>query len=195
MHQIRSFISIELPESVKINLAQIESKLKTTCQFPVKWVSPDNIHLTLKFLGNIDTSKIDSITEAVRSALHNESPITLNFAGLSVFPSLKNIQIVWVGLGGELDALNVIQNKIETQLIPLGFPPEKRQFTAHLTLARIKEYASYAEKQVLAHVISNTEINCDLSFKVNTINLMSSQLTRTGAAYRSLSLVEMKSSC
>jgi 2'-5' RNA ligase len=195
MDQIRSFIAIELPESVRLNLAQIANKLKTTCQFPIKWVPSDNIHLTLKFLGNIDTFKIKAITEAVRSALHREHPFILNFTNLGVFPSLKNIQVVWIGLGGELEALYKIQNKIELNLTPLGFPPEKRLFTAHLTLARINENVSYANKQVLADVISNTQIHCDSSFKVTEINLMRSQLTRTRAIYSRLSLVEMKSSC
>jgi RNA 2',3'-cyclic 3'-phosphodiesterase len=195
MDQIRSFISIELPETVKLELAGVESKLKRACSFPVKWVSPDNIHLTLKFLGNIENSKINVIIEAVSDALYNERPFFLNLTGLDVFPNLKNIKVVWVGLGGEINTLKKVQNKIEMRLIPLGFLAEKRLFTAHLTLARINENVSYSDKQVLAEIISHTDIDCDFSFKVNSVNLMRSQLTRKGAIYSRLSLIEIKSSC
>lgn len=195
MEQIRSFIAIELPENVKVHLAQLENNLKKDCKFNIKWVNPDNLHLTLKFLGNIETNKVEIIVQTIRDTLVGDRPFILNLDNLGVFPDLKNIQVIWIGLGGELDTLKIIQNKIESKLVPLGFIIEKRPFTAHLTLARVTENASYEDRQILARSISKIEPEKNISFNVNSISLMKSQLARTGPTYTRLSLIEIKSPC
>jgi RNA 2',3'-cyclic 3'-phosphodiesterase len=195
MEQIRSFIAIELPENVKVHLAQLENNLKKDCKYNIKWVNPDNLHLTLKFLGNIETNKVELIVQTIRDTLVGDRPFILNLDNLGVFPDLKNIHVIWIGLGGELDTLKIIQSKIESNLVPLGFIIEKRPFTAHLTLARVAENASYEDRQILARSISKIELEKNISFNVNSISLMKSQLARTGPTYTRLSLIEIKSPC
>jgi RNA 2',3'-cyclic 3'-phosphodiesterase len=195
MDQFRLFFGIELSENIKYYLEAFEKSLKSVCSPSVKWVNPDNIHLTLKFLGNVELRKIDSIIIAAEKAVLGVSPFQLKLSGVGVFPDLNNIQVIWTGLEGELDKLRGIQSKLETELNILGFPYDKRRFQAHLTLARVSEKTKYAEKQILSDMISEAKIAGDISFKVDSISLIQSFLTRTGAIYNRLSEIKMESSC
>jgi RNA 2',3'-cyclic 3'-phosphodiesterase len=195
MEQIRSFIAIELPENIKIFLSDLENDLKSNCPPVLKWVNPDNIHLTLKFLGNVDIGKIDSIIKSARAVTVDINPFSLTITQLGVFPNIKNIQVVWIGLSGQLDSLLELQKRLENSLFHMGFPLEKRPFTAHLTLARVSDRASYADKERISAVLSKSNYMHVLSLNVKSISLMKSQLARTGAIYSRLSLLELKSSC
>jgi len=189
MEQVRSFIAIELPDELKLGLFQLQAQLKTGKQLPVKWVDPYRIHLTLKFLGNISTDKISEITRAIEVATRGVSPLYLEVKGLGAFPNLRRVQVVWVGVSGELAKLSQLHQRIESNLAPLGFAPESRPFTPHLTLARLREQASSDEQQSFGQLIANTKFEAVYGFKVDSINLMRSQLTREGAIYSRLSLV------
>jgi RNA 2',3'-cyclic 3'-phosphodiesterase len=195
VEQIRSFIAVELPESVKIYLHQLVNGLKSGCPSSIKWVNPDNIHLTLKFLGNINVEKTDAFIQSIRIVASGFDPFALNLSRIGVFPNLNNVQVIWIGLSGELECLMELQQRLETSLVPLGIPLEKRPFKAHITLARVPDRVTFAEKHILSDVMSkNISIN-NIPLKVNSISFMKSQLTRTGAVYSRLSLIEMKSSC
>ena len=142
MEQIRSFIAIELPDELKSGLIQLEARLKLDKQPWVKWVNPASIHLTLKFLGNIAVDRTGEITRAMEEAVQGISPFHLEVKELGVFPNLRRVQVAWVGISGEVDKLSQLQKRIETTLTPLGFAPESRAFTPHLTLARLRDQAS-----------------------------------------------------
>jgi len=187
--QVRSFIAIELPDELKLGISQLQAQLKTGKQLPVKWVDPYSIHLTLKFLGNISTDKISEITRAIEVATRGVSPLYLEVKGLGAFPNLRRVQVVWVGVSGELAKLSQLHQRIESNLAPLGFAPESRPFTPHLTLARLREQASLDEQQSFGQLIASTKFEAVYGFKVDSINLMRSQLTRAGAIYSRLSLV------
>ncbi len=107
MEQIRSFIAIELPEEVKTGLKQVQDRLKSADPSCAKWVDPVGIHLTLKFLGNVDVDKIDAITQAIQDASITVAPFDLKIDRLGCFPNLRRVQIVWVGLNGDVDKLQV----------------------------------------------------------------------------------------
>jgi RNA 2',3'-cyclic 3'-phosphodiesterase len=195
METIRSFIALELPHNIKDFLKRIEDGLKSGCPAVVKWVNPENIHLTLKFLGNIEVSKISAVTGVIDESTRAINPFNLRVSQIGVFPHLKNIQVIWIGLSGDIDTLFKLQRNIESNLLPLGFPVEKRPFTAHLTLARISDYATFDEKQKISKIISEFKPEFEISFPVNAVSFIKSQLNRTGAVYNRLSLVELKSSC
>jgi len=192
MEQVRSFIAIELPDEVKSGLAQLQAQLKTGKQPPVKWVNPYSIHLTLKFLGNIAVDKISEITGAMEAAAQGISPFHLEVKDLGVFPNLRRVQVVWVGISGEVDQLSRLQQGIESNLSPLGFTPESRPFTPHLTLARLREQASPDERQSFGQLIASTRFEAVYDFSVDSINLIRSQLTREGAIYSRISSVKLK---
>jgi len=191
MEQIRSFIAIELPDGLKQELSQLQAKLKAGKQPGVKWADPYGIHLTLKFLGNIAINRTGEITRVIEESTQGISPFRLKVKQLGVFPNLRRVQVVWVGISGEVDKLGQLQQRIESGLARLGFTPESRPFTPHLTLARLRDQASLDERQRLGQLIASTSFESAHSIKVDAINLMKSQLTREGAIYSRISSVKL----
>jgi 2'-5' RNA ligase len=192
MEQIRSFIAIELPNELKLELTRLETQLKSAKQPWVKWVNPEGIHLTLKFLGDIAADMTGEITRAMEEAVQGISPFHLEVRELGVFPNLRRVQVAWVGISGEVDKLSQLQKRIETALTPLGFVPESRPFTPHLTLARLRDQASPDERQRFGQLIANTKFEVAYTIEVDAISLMRSQLTREGAIYSQISSVKLK---
>ncbi len=192
MEQIRSFIAIELPDELKLELTQLEARLKLGKQPWVKWVDPYSVHLTLKFLGSIAADRIGEITRAMEEAVQGIPPFHLEVKDLGVFPNLRRAQVAWVGIGGEVDKIGQLQQRIESNLVPLGFAPESRPFTPHLTLARLRDQAPLDERQRFGQLIASTKFEAIHSIKVDAINLMRSQLTREGAIYSRISSVRLK---
>jgi len=192
MEQIRSFIAIELPDELKIELTRLQDRLKLGGQSSVKWVNPNSIHLTLKFLGNIAADRVEEISRALEEAAQGISPFYLEIKGLGVFPNQRRVQVAWVGIYGEVDKLVQLQQRIESNLVPLDFTAESRQFTPHLTLARLRDRTSLNERQRFGQLIIDTKFEAAHTINVNAINLMRSQLTREGAIYSRISAVELK---
>ncbi len=191
MEQVRSFIAIELPDELKLGLTQLEDQLKMSKQPWVKWVDPYNIHLTLKFLGSIAVDRISEITGVMEEAIQGIPPFRLEVKDLGVFPSLRRVQVAWVGISGEVDKLSQLQQHLESNLAHLGFAPESRPFTPHLTLARLRNRASLDERQSFGQLIATTRFETTYTIKVATISLMRSQLTRGGATYSRIGLVRL----
>ena len=191
MEQIRSFIAIELPDEVKSALTQLQAQLKTGKPSSIKWADPYGIHLTLKFLGNIAVDKVSEITGAIEEAAQGISSFHLKVKGLGAFPNFKRVRVVWVGVEGELAPLKQLQQRIESNLVPLGFAPESRPFTPHLTLARLREQASPDARENFGQLLADTSFETTYGFKVDSVNLMRSELTREGAIYSRLSLVTL----
>jgi 2'-5' RNA ligase len=190
MEQIRCFIAIELPEEVKAALSRLQAKLKSG-EFPVKWVDPYSIHLTLNFLGNVNADMTGPITEAIKEGTEGIPALQLEIKDLGVFPNPRRVQVVWVGVSGDIDKLLQLQKGLETNLAKLGFAPEARAFTPHLTLGRVRERASPEERQKLGELIGSTKFETEHTFNVNSLNLMRSQLTREGAIYSQISSVKL----
>jgi len=187
MEQVRCFIAIELPDEVKRGFRELQAQLKAGSQAPIKWVDPANIHLTLKFLGNVAADRIGEITAAMTKAVQGTSYFSLEVKELGVFPNPRRVQIVWVGVSGEVAKLARLQQRIESGLEGLGFPAEGRRFTPHLTLARLRDRATPDERAKLGQLIAETEFDAAQSFTVDSVNLMQSQLTREGPIYSRLS--------
>ena len=192
MEQIRSFIAVELPDELRVSLSQLQVRLKSGGQFSVKWSDPYSIHLTLKFLGNITPDKIGQLTKAIEEAAHGIPPLRLALTELGVFPNPRRVQVIWVGLEGDLNKLGQLQQRIETRVSPLGFPTETRKFTPHLTLGRVRERASPIERESLGRFITTSRFKIDSQFNVDSIHLMRSQLTSGGAIYSKISSVPLK---
>lgn len=158
----------------------------------MRWVDPNSIHLTLKFLGDIDVNMTGKITAVMEEAVRGVHPLHLEISGLGVFPNPRRVQVVWVGLTGELERLGQLQKRIEAGLTPLGFAAESRSFTPHLTLARVRERATPYERQDLGRLIEGTHFEAACGLNVESVNLMKSQLTREGPVHTRLSSVVLK---
>jgi 2'-5' RNA ligase len=158
----------------------------------VKWVDPGNIHLTLKFLGDIYADNVEKINTALEEAVKGTTTFNIEVRGLGVFPNMNRIQVIWVGLYGELEKLGRLQKRIETSLESLGFPPENRPFTPHLTLARVRDYARPEERQKIGQLISTTSFEGKYTINITAVNLMRSELTREGPIYSKLGAATLK---
>jgi 2'-5' RNA ligase len=192
MEEIRSFIAIELPPEVKLMLGRLQNRLKSNSRAPVKWVDPGSMHLTLKFLGNIDTVLIDKVTTALEEACRGVHSFSLEIGGLGVFPNARRVRVVWVGLKGETEMLGQLQKRIDDCLAPLGFVVEARPFTPHLTLARVREQATPDERQDLGQLIAGITMEGGGRLNVNAVNLMRSQLTKNGPIYTRINSVALR---
>lgn len=189
--KIRAFIAIVLPQEIKDALAHRQTKLKEGGDLPIKWVSAEGIHLTLKFLGNVDSTMLPQITQAMAYAAQGIGPFRLELGQLGVFPDIKRPRVVWVGVEGELTPLKALQKNIERALEPLGLPREDRPFTPHLTLGRIKDKISSQQGQKLEILLKAGEGKKGAIF-VEAIHLIRSTLTPRGALYTTVASTKLK---
>jgi RNA 2',3'-cyclic 3'-phosphodiesterase len=192
VQQIRSFIAIELPPEVKKALTRLQERLKTGDDKQVKWVEPENIHLTLHFLGNINPDIVGRITAAIEQAAAVTRHFQLQVGGLGAFPDLHRVQTIWVGLGGDLDKLNRLQKDIGANLTPAGFKPETRPFNPHLTLGRVRDFIRPEERARLGQLLERMPFNANFEVDVTAVNLMKSQLMPRGPIYTRLASVKLK---
>ena len=185
---IRTFVAIDLPPALISLLEKVQEELKTT-GLRVKWVRPKNIHLTLKFIGNISPSGIDKIRGAMTDAVDDIAGINLVARGVGVFPGIKRPRVIWVGLGGQIQLLFAMQRALEDNLEALGFEKEKRPFKGHLTLGRFKQTV---HPDTIRRFIQEYANLSSEEFTVRRIILFRSELKPTGAIYTQLQQVVFK---
>lgn len=183
METVRAFIAIELPDSVKAVLSGLQEGLRRGGPAPVKWVEADGMHLTLKFLGNVATPAIPDIERAIAESAQRIPPFRLRLGRPGAFPSLRAPRVVWVGIEGDTATLASLHDSIERGIVPLGFEKEKRGFSAHLTLGRVRDKALAADTRRLGDVLASASDPDPVSFDVVSISLMRSTLTRERAIY------------
>ena len=184
---IRTFIALELPPAVISLLHKVQQDLKRM-KIRARWVRPENIHLTLKFLGDINPGDIDKIGAAMAGAAIEFPPVTLTVRGIGVFPGIKRPRVIWVGLGGAKPTLLNLQRNLEDRLATVGFPKEKRSFNAHLTLGRIRQAVN---PNILGQAIQDYSDLGNLKFCADRIILFKSDLKPSGAVYSHLKQAEL----
>lgn len=178
---VRAFLSIEISEAVRLELSLVRNKLKKIKG--IRWVAPDNIHLTLKFLGDIEQNQVDDIKRIISSVCLNVRPMTLEIGRLGAFPDMDRPRIVWAGVGGEIKRLLNLQNTIDKTLQEVNFPMDKKNFFPHLTIGRIKK----PEKcDILKKEITGINLLKTVKWRVDNIVLFKSQLMPEGAVYTHL---------
>lgn len=175
----RAFIAIDLPESLKSFLREAQEALKLY-GFRVRWVRPQNIHLTLKFLGNAATADTDKIAEAMTIAATGCPIASLRAKGIGVFPNVRRPRVIWAGLNGQLETLANLQQTLDAHLADLGFARDTKAFKSHLTLGRVK--GKIASDRMMAAIDKLKEFESE-SFETNQIILFKSELRPTGAVY------------
>ncbi|TFG46022.1 MAG: RNA 2',3'-cyclic phosphodiesterase [Dehalococcoidia bacterium] len=189
---IRAFIAIELPDAVKKELGELQKKLSVAPERGIKWVAPDGIHLTLKFLGGVTPDCIEPVKQALTRATEGIKPFELEIRNLGAFPNLRRLVMVWCGLTGDLEHLNQLRKKVEEHISPMGFPPEKSPFSPHLILERLKENISPMARQSLSEKLAATNYHPGLRIPVTSISLMQSHLLSSGAVYKRLAVFPLK---
>jgi len=179
---IRSFLAIELPEPILRKIEEVEADLKSA-HADARWVSPEKIHLTLKFFGNIEASRIDSIFKSIEEPVRTTQPFSLKVQGVGAFPNMKSPRVIWMGLVNGSQILISFQKEIEAQLEKIGFQPEDRPFRPHLTLARVK--SSRGRNDLVGRMEKHKEEEFG-DFQVERVILFKSDLKPSGPIYTAL---------
>ena len=191
MALIRAFIAVELPEGLKKELTELEAQLKKYSPPVVRWVDPNSIHITLKFLGEISTDSIDELMMAIEEAVQGIQPFQLQIREVGAFPGLDRAQVLWVGVKGDVDKITQLQKRIEANTEQLGFPREARAFTPHLTVGRVRDEARPSDRQRLGKLLTDTTFSTLHNVDIDSVNLMKSQLTPAGAIHTCIGSVKL----
>ena len=193
MTVIRAFIAIELSPEIQRELDRLSSSLRQRLKgMPVRWVAGANIHLTLKFLGNVSPANLDVLQNVLQTETGRHVPFELRVAGLGAFPSTRRPRVIWVGVQAPVE-LDQLQRGLEEGFTRLGYAPEERGFTPHLTLGRVSRDAKPADLQRIGQVLVEVEVGELGAMQVPAVRLFRSDLQPTGAVYTCLTIAELKS--
>lgn len=179
---LRTFIAIDIPGNILSEIRELQEGIKDY-GFKIRWVRPESIHLTLKFLGDIKAVKINEIAEAISKTVVRYTPISLQAKGVGVFPGIKRPQVLWVGLAGQLEPLVSLQKTLDENLETIGFPVEKRPFKGHLTMGRMK---AKIDVKKFGDVLMTFRSFESEAFTADRIILYKSELKPSGAVYTEL---------
>ena len=182
METFRGFIAVEIP--VSDHIVSFQKDIKQT-DANVKLVEPENIHITLKFLGDVPVSEIQTIEEMMKQSVTSIEPHAITLKGTGVFPNENYIKVIWIGIQGA-NHLATIAEFLNQQSSKIGVKKEKRGFSAHLTIGRMK--SSYGKEQIIS-LIKKYEDTLFAEVPVNQIHLKKSTLTPKGPIYETLSTI------
>ncbi len=181
METVRSFIALELTPEVHQELAQAQSQLKASGA-DVKWVNPEGIHLTLKFLGSVSMELIAKIEKTLDGLAKDHRAFQLELKNLGAFPKLEYPRVIWVGIEGNSEQSISLAQDLEKRLIKVGFLPEKRTFKPHLTLGRVR---SNRKRNQLIKLLQSVTLT-PKTMQAEKLTLFKSTLTPSGAIYQPL---------
>lgn len=176
---MRLFIAINLPAVVREGLWNTIEPLRAA-GYPVRWVTEDGLHLTLKFLGEIEDGQLDGVTRALDAAVDRANRFTLAVGGFGSFPPTGRPRVVWVGCE-PVPPLELLQHGVERETAALGFPIEGRPFRPHVTLGRARREARARDFGSFDEALQQLEFAAE--FVVDGVALMRSQLSSAGARY------------
>lgn len=195
MDAIRTFIAIELPQSILDQIGEIQLRLKSAVPGNVvRWVKPGGIHLTLKFLGQTPGDQIDMIASALKGAASAHPAFALEVSGSGCFPNLHQPRVVWIGVHEDQQAkhLSAMQHAVESAIAPLGYPTERREFSPHLTLGRIARDVRPADLKRVGEAIGLASVGLLGRFEVTHLSLIRSDLQPHGAVYTIMARAPLK---
>ena len=180
---VRAFVAVVISEDIRRKVAEVQGQAKKFAP-NVKWVAPDNFHITLMFLGDVAEDRLSEVHEAISDAVRGLQPFTMSFSGLGVFPNLSRPRVVWAGVEQGREQLMEIAAKVDAALVKLGFEKEDRPFAAHITIGRVKDGKPPGG---LAQGIEEIDARNMGSQQVASVVVMESELLREGPVYSPLS--------
>jgi RNA 2',3'-cyclic 3'-phosphodiesterase len=178
---LRCFVAVGIPGPLKEAVAGAIEALKK-CGADVRWVAVENVHLTLKFLGETDESMVVRISDALSERLSSYSPFCINISGVGCFPDIRRPRVIWVGIE-ESPALKKLAGEVESLLADFGYPADDRAFSPHLTIGRVRS------PKGIRGMMKDLEKLAAYSFgamEIESVSLMKSELRPAGAEYGSL---------
>lgn len=181
----RLFIAVPLPAEVMARVEQIGTRLSEK-EWPVRWTDPNNAHLTLHFIGEVDATQAELIRMALPGEAAKHEAFSLETGGLGVYPDRRKPRVLWMGLDGETDRLEALQAGVGKMLQQLGFKIETRPFSPHVTLGRLREQISKERGMTIWTTLRGFQLGAPLTVPVEEITLYRSHLSHTGSRYEPL---------
>jgi 2'-5' RNA ligase len=186
MSVIRAFIAVDLPTDIHDCLDYLSGQLREQIgDVPIRWVTPDNIHLTLKFLGDVSLNNIEVLTEMIRAETALAEPMVISVGGVGAFPKLRSPRVIWVGVEAAPEMI-ALQRSIDAQTARIGYARDRRPFSPHLTLGRVSRNASPKEVRKIGDVLKSLKIGYLGVARINAVHLYRSDLKPSGAVYTKL---------
>jgi 2'-5' RNA ligase len=186
MNPLRTFIAIDLPASVQESIEKQTVRLRQSLGSDlVRWVPSRNMHLTLKFLGNIAASHVDFLKQMLARAAESHAPFDLQIGGIGSFPNSKRVRVLWIGVHAPAE-LTSLQHAIEEGAARLGYEKEERPFSPHLTLGRVRQHLAPSDLQRIGEALNNVQIGRIDAARVDSVHLYQSQLQPEGSIYTKL---------
>lgn len=186
MSVIRAFIAIELPHEIQGRLQEVIHHNQNVLQgVPIRWVPSENIHLTLKFLGDVSETSLEMLTDILRTEVSQHPNFELSVGGSGAYPSDNRPRVLWIGVEATQD-LFVLQKGIASEMEKLGYIQERRPFSPHLTLGRVGRYVSKNELNRISRMLESHKIGFLGVARVKGVCLFKSELKKTGAEYTKL---------
>jgi 2'-5' RNA ligase len=185
---VRTFIAVHIPDSVRRDIGAMVNRLRSAGGADVKWVRPENLHLTLKFLGDVEEGRIPAVGTGVETAVSSMPAFNLALGGTGAFPNARRPSVLWIGVPLGAEPMAALAGHVESALDRLGFEREKRPFSAHLTIGRVRPPGNAGST---VERMAETGFKSD-PFTVDTIHLMKSELQRSGAEYTVLRTIKLQ---
>ncbi len=186
MNQIRVFIAVDLPPAIQESVEKQTASLRRTLGDDlIRWVPAQNMHLTLKFIGNIAASHLDFLKQMLTQSVNSQRQFDLQIGGIGSFPNLKRPRVLWVGIHAPAD-LTSLQKNVEAGAVRLGYEKEERGFSPHLTLGRVRQNVSAADLQRIRSALENTQIGRIGTATIEAVHLYKSDLHTDGSIYTKL---------
>jgi len=183
MSVVRSFIAIDLPDSLFGQLEQVSDNLQELLEgMPIRWIAVPNIHLTLKFLGDVSEKNIPMIKEILKTEAASHKHFEISVGGFGVFPNFTRPTVIWVGVEAP-DELENLQRRIDLETARLGYVPDRRKYNPHLTLGRVSRNANPKEVRSISAVLRKQRVGFLGAVRISEVNLFRSDLGPRGAVY------------
>jgi len=191
MSVIRAFIAINLSQEIleRIELMSLDLRSRLE-QVPVRWVPADNIHLTLKFLGNVSTANLEMLKEIMGNVVANHHECDISVGGIGAFPKTHNPRVIWVGMEVPQELIS-LQHNIEIETARLGYSREHRPFSAHLTFGRVSRNASSQDVRAIAEILDSYKVGFLGATRITSVYLYRSDLKPDGAVYTPIYTAEL----
>ena len=193
MTTLRAFIAVEIPSAIQ-QAIQLETESLRRALGPelVRWVPSHNLHLTLKFLGDISPANVDMIENMLTMEAGRAAAFPLRVSGLGSFPTPKRARVLWVGLHAPA-ALAALQHGIESAAAKLGYEAEEHPFSPHLTIGRVRQQIQPSDQQTIREALERTQVGDLGEAEISAVHLFKSDLNRDGAVYTRLFSAPLKS--
>ncbi len=191
---LRLFIALELPQPVQASLADVQNDLRG--QFPkesIRWIHPDDTHCTLKFLGNVSEKIVDDLKALLYGLARFQKAFQLQTNSLDCFPHRNKPNVVYAAVYGQLNALSQLQQQTDANVAALGFEPETRRYTPHLTLARIRRKTTATDRKQIGDICSEYWFE-QLTWKADSVSLWHTHQTTDGPRYSIIESVSFNGS-